>query len=83
MIHSCTARVQVPNSQVGKKGVQFCQHIYTPEIHPVTKQAYCEMEDEPHVLKVCVCVCVCVRERVCVTASSLDVAKSVCVCLSS
>ena len=36
-------------------GVPFHQHLYVLEIHPVTKQAYFEMEDEPHVLKkVCV-----------------------------
>lgn len=38
-----------------KKGVPFHQYIYVPEIHPVSKQVYCEMEDEAHVLKVCVC----------------------------
>ena len=41
-----------------RKGVPFSQHLYVPEIHPVTKQVYFEMEDEPHVLKVCVCLCV-------------------------
>ena len=45
-----------------RKGVPFRQHIYVPEIHPVSKEVYCEMEDEAHVLKVCVCVCVCVCE---------------------
>ena len=43
-----------------RKGVPFRQHLYILEIHPVTKQAYFEMEDEPHVLKVCVCLHVCI-----------------------
>lgn len=38
-----------------KKGVPFRQYIYVPEIHPVSKQVYCDMGDEAHVLKVCVC----------------------------
>ena len=36
-----------------KKGVDFCHHIYVPEIHPLTNQPYYEMEDEADVLKVC------------------------------
>ena len=33
-----------------RKGVPFRQHIYAPEIHPVSKEVLCEMEDEAHVL---------------------------------
>ena len=39
-----------------RQGVLFREYIYVPEIHSVTQQVYFEMEDEPHVLKVCVCV---------------------------
>ena len=35
-----------------KQGVQFDQHLYVPEMHPVTKAPFCEREDETHVLKV-------------------------------
>ena len=37
------------------KGVPFQTHLYVPEVHPVTKMAFCEREDEAHVLKVCNC----------------------------
>ena len=43
-----------------QKGVNFSQHLYVPEVHPITSVGFCEMEDEGHVFKVCVCVCVCV-----------------------
>ena len=35
------------------KGVPFQIHPYVPEVHPVTKTAFCEREDEAHILKVC------------------------------
>ena len=35
-----------------QKGVDFCHHIYVPEIHPITNQPFYEIEDEAHVLKV-------------------------------
>ena len=35
-----------------KKGVPFRMHLYVPEIHPITKEVFCEREDEAHVLKV-------------------------------
>ena len=35
-----------------RKGVPFRTHIYVPEVHPLTNLPFCEMEDEPHVLKV-------------------------------
>ena len=28
--------------------------LYVPELHPETGEAFCEREDEAHVLKVCV-----------------------------
>ena len=33
--------------------VPFHQHIYVPEIHPITGQKFHEREDEGHVFKVC------------------------------
>jgi hypothetical protein len=36
-----------------KKGVNFIDHLYVPEQHPVTNEVFCEMEDEGHVFKVC------------------------------
>ena len=35
-----------------KKGVDFVNHLYVPELHPVTGEVFCEMEDEGHVFKV-------------------------------
>ena len=35
------------------KGVPFQIRPYGTEVHPVTKTAFCEREDEPHILKVC------------------------------
>lgn len=35
-----------------EKGVPFRTHLYVPEVHPVTGEAFCEREDEAHVLKV-------------------------------
>lgn len=34
------------------KGVPFKDHVYVPEIHPVTESVFCEREDEAHVFKV-------------------------------
>ena len=39
-----------------QKGVNFSQHLYIPEVHPITNVGFCEMEDEGHVFKGCVCV---------------------------
>ena len=36
-----------------KNGVDFVNHLYVPEQHPLTSEIFCEMEDEGHVLKVC------------------------------
>ena len=36
------------------KGVNFSQHLYLPEKHPITDDYFCEMEDEGHVFKVCI-----------------------------
>ena len=35
-----------------EKGVNFSDHLYVPEVHPVTGHTFCEMEDEGHVFKV-------------------------------
>ncbi len=35
-----------------EKGVNFTDHLYVPEVHPVTGKVFCEMEDEGHVFKV-------------------------------
>lgn len=34
-------------------GVPFRHRLYVPENHPITKEPFCEREDEAHVLKVC------------------------------
>ena len=44
-----------------QKGVNFSQHLYVLEVHPITGVGFCEMEDEGHVFKVCVCVCCDIR----------------------
>ena len=36
------------------KGVLFKERVYIPEVHPETGMAFCEREDEGHVLKVLV-----------------------------
>lgn len=36
-----------------KKGVNFINHLYVPEQHPVTGEVFCEMKDERHVFKAC------------------------------
>ena len=41
------------------KGVDFKTFLYVPEVHPVTKEVFCEREDEAHVLKVHVHVHLC------------------------
>lgn len=38
--------------QMDREGIPFKQHVYVPEIHPLTGKTYHEREDEPHVLKV-------------------------------
>ena len=37
------------------KGVPFKNHLYVPEVHPVTGLDFCEREDEAHALKVSLC----------------------------
>ena len=34
-----------------QEGVNFSQHIYVPEVHPMTGQFFLEREDEAHVFK--------------------------------
>jgi len=34
------------------KGVPFKDHLYVPEVHPITGFEFCEREDEAHILKV-------------------------------
>ena len=34
------------------KGVPFKDHLYVPEVHPLTGVEFCEREDEGHVFKV-------------------------------
>jgi len=31
------------------KGVPFKDHLYVPEVHPVTGLGFCEREDEAHI----------------------------------
>lgn len=40
-----------------EQGIPFRNHLYVPEIHPVTKMGFCEREDEGHVFKVIVVLC--------------------------
>ena len=35
------------------RSINFIDHLYVPEQHPVTGEVFCEMEDEGHVFKVC------------------------------
>ena len=45
-----------------KNGVDFVNHLYVPEQHPLTSEIFCEMEDEGHVFKVCwITLCTCKR----------------------
>jgi len=34
------------------KGIPFKDHLYVPEVHPLTGKGFCEREDEGHVFKV-------------------------------
>ena len=34
------------------KGIPFKDHLYVPEVHPLTGAEFCEREDESHVFKV-------------------------------
>ena len=40
-------------NQLSSKGIPFKEHLYVPEVHPITKVEFCEREDEAHVFKVC------------------------------
>ena len=39
------------------KGVPFKDHLYVPEVHPVTGAGFCEREDDGHVFKVLLFLC--------------------------
>ena len=39
------------------KGVPFKDHLYVPEVHPVTGVGFCEREDDGHVFKVLLFLC--------------------------
>ena len=36
------------------KGIPFKEHMYVPEVHPITQVGFCEREGEAHILKVCI-----------------------------
>ena len=36
-------------------GAHFKDHLYVPEVHPITGVEFCEQEDEGHIFKVCLC----------------------------
>ena len=36
------------------RGVPFKDHLYVPEVHPLTECEFHEREDEAHVFKVCI-----------------------------
>ena len=38
--------------QWSENGVNFCDHLYVPEVHPITGKVLCKMEDEGYVFKV-------------------------------
>ncbi|XP_065899778.1 uncharacterized protein [Dysidea avara] len=38
-------------NQLSSKGIPFKEHLYVPEVHPITKVEFCEREDEAHVFK--------------------------------
>ena len=51
--------VQDGGEAMTEKGVNFCEHLYyVPEVHLITGNVLCEMEDEGNVFKVRKC-CVC------------------------
>ena len=37
------------------KGAHFKDHLYVPEVHPITGIEFCEREDEGHIFKVHAC----------------------------
>lgn len=37
---------------LSSKGVPFKDHLYVPEVHPITGVEFCEWEDDGHVFKV-------------------------------
>jgi len=37
------------------KGALFKDHLYVPEVHPITGIEFCEREDEGHIFKVHTC----------------------------
>ena len=39
------------------QGIPFKDHLYIPEIHPITGVGFCEREDEGHLFKVCLWLC--------------------------
>ena len=39
------------------KGVPFRDHLYVPEVHPVTGVGFCEREDDGHVFNVFLLLC--------------------------
>ena len=54
-------------------GVPFRHRLYVPEIHPITKEPFCEREDEAHVLKVGYSTTV--KESFCVYTSCMETEK--------
>ena len=65
------------------KGVNFSQHLYVPEVHPLTGVGFCEMEDG-HVFKVSACKFVfvgsCLATKVNLPGERKSVYVCVCVC---
>lgn len=54
--------------------VPFKDHLYVPEVHPVTGMQFCEREDEGHVFKVHVhCM------KLSIMVLSISVAVSMCI----
>ena len=37
---------------LNSKGIPFKEHLYVPEVHPITGVEFCEREDDGHVFKV-------------------------------
>ena len=56
-------------------GVPFRHRLYVPEIHPITKEPFCEREDEAHVLKVGYSTTV---KEICVYTSCMESEKCTC-----
>lgn len=57
-LHSILAKLEYTHcvNLLNSKGVHFKNHLYVPEVHPITGVEFCEREYESHVFKVHTCM---------------------------